>query len=71
MKLTRKFTLERPARKAGGDRYEEQIEHGGDHPMLGDPPMMGTTYVLQSMSRSAGIPANTLWITISTEAPSD
>jgi len=64
-KPTRKFTLERPARKAGGDRYEEQIEHGGDQAM------MKTTYVNQSMSRSGGIPANNLWITISTEAPQD
>lgn len=63
MKLTRKFTLERPARKAGGDRYEEQIEHGGDQPM------MGTTYVNQSMSRPVGVPATNLWITISTEPP--
>jgi len=62
MKLTRKFTLERPARKAGGDRYQEEVAPGED-------PMMGTTYVNQSISRNVGIPASTLWITISTEAP--
>jgi len=60
MKLTRKFTLERPARKAGGDRYQEET-------MQGVEPMMGTTYVNQSTSRSGGIPANVLYITISTE----
>jgi len=64
MKLTRKFTLERPARKAGGDRYQEDVPQEGDRE-----PMMGTTYVNQSMSRTGGIPASTLWITISTEPP--
>ena len=62
MKLTRKFTLERPARKAGGDRYQEDL-------VQGEEPIMSTTYVNQSMSRSVGIPYNTLWITISTEPP--
>lgn len=66
-KLTRKFTLERPARKAGGDRYQEEQ---GETPAT-DQQMMGTTYVNQSMSRSAGVPANNLWITISTEPPQD
>lgn len=61
MKQTRKFNLEQPARKAGGDRYEEELTKEG--------PMMGVTYVNQSMSRSGGIPAPTLWITISTEPP--
>ena len=60
MKLTRKFTLERPARKAGGDRYQEDL-------VQGEEPTMATAYVNQSMSRSGGIPANNLWITISTE----
>jgi len=62
MKLTRKFTLERPARKAGGDRYQEELVQGEDT-------MMDITYVNQSISRSGGIPANNLWITISTEPP--
>ena len=62
MKLTRKFNLERPARRAGGDKYAEEVPQEGDRE-----PMMGTTYVNQSMSRSAGIPATNLWITISTE----
>ena len=67
MKLTRKFTLERPARKAGGDRYQEEGAQG--LPAGNSEQMMGTTYVNQSMSRSGGIPAPTLWITISTEPP--
>ena len=70
MKLTRKFTLERPARKAGGDRYQEEVPTDKENKTFGEP-MMGTTYVNQSTSRFSGIPANTLWITISTEAPSD
>jgi len=63
MKLTRKFTLERPARKAGGDRYAEE-EHQGVQPM------MGIAYVNQGVSRTGGIPAPTLWITVDTEQPS-
>lgn len=62
MKKTRKYILEQPARKAGGDKYMEQVSQEG-----GREPMMETGYVNQSMSRSAGIPANNLWITISTE----
>jgi len=65
MKLTRKFTLERPARKAGGDRYQEEVEKHGDFEI------MGIAYVNQSVSRFGSIPASTLWITISTEAPTD
>lgn len=59
MKETRKFNLERPARKAGGDRYQEIEE--SDKPII-----LGTVYVMQSISRSAGIPANSLTITIET-----
>ena len=62
MKLSAKFTLERPARKTGGDRYQEEVSQDVE-------PMMGTTYVNQCMSRPGGIPVNTLWITISTEPP--
>jgi len=62
MKLTRKFTLERPARKAGGDRYQEEVPSS-------DVPMMEIAYVNQSMSRTGGIPSSNLWITISTEPP--
>ena len=66
MKLTRKFTLERPARKAGGDRYKEEVPTEGQ--TFGEP-VMEIAYVNQSMSRSGGIPTPTLWITISTEPP--
>jgi len=59
MKETRKFNLERPARKAGGDRYQE-IEESGK------PIILGTVYVMQSISRSAGIPATSLTITVET-----
>jgi len=62
MKKTRKYVLENSARRAGGDRYMEQVPQEGDRE-----PMMETAYVNQSMSRSAGLPANNLWITISTE----
>jgi len=65
MKETRKFTLERPARKAGGDRYQEEEVPATVQQI------MGTTYVNQSVSRSAGVPATTLWITISTEKPEE
>ena len=60
MKLTHKFTLERPARKAGGDRYKEEEA---------TQPIMDVAYVNQTVSRFSGIPAPTLWITISTEPP--
>ena len=63
MKLTRKFTLERPARKAGGDRYKEEED------TVGHNPIMGIAYVDQSVSRTGGIPAPTLWITIESEPP--
>ena len=66
MKKTHKFTLERPARKTGGDRYKEETPHGGDREL-----MMGVAYVNQFMSRTGNIPIPTLWITISTEAPTD
>jgi len=59
MKETRKFNLERPARKAGGDRYQE-IEESGK------PIILGTVYVMQSISRSVGIPATSLTITVET-----
>ena len=64
MKETRHFTLERPARKMGGDRYQEHIEPGQEM-------MMGAPYILQPISRSAGIPKSDLWITISTEKPEE
>jgi len=64
MKLTHKYNLERPAHKAGGDRYQEEVPSS-------DAPMMEVAYVNQSMSRSGGIPAGNLWITISTEPPTD
>ena len=62
MKLTCKFTLERPARKAGGDRYKEETKEGVQ-------PMMGVAYVNQGVSRTGNIPASTLWITVDTEQP--
>lgn len=60
MQLTRKFKLERPARKSGGDRYAELVPPN-------EPQMMGSTYVDQSLSRESGNPAEFLTITISTE----
>jgi len=60
MKITRKFTLERPARKRGGDLYLEDFKHD-------ELPIMQQTYVHQSVSRSGGIPATVLYITVATE----
>jgi len=64
MKMTRKYMLERPARKAGGDRY---IEQAG----TGETPMMETAYVNQSVSRVDGTPKQMLWLTITDEPPRD
>ena len=58
--VTHTFTLERPARKSGGDRYEEVVPNG-------DPTIMGRTYVNQSISRPAGVPVASLEITITAE----
>ena len=55
------FKLDQPARKSGGDRYEEITQPS-------EQPMMGRTYVNQSVSRPAGRtqPVPTLTITIET-----
>lgn len=60
MHISRNFTLERPARRSGGDRYEEQVP-------VGEEPIMGMTYVNQSISRISGSPVNELTITITTK----
>lgn len=64
MKLTRKYMLERPARKAGGDRYIEQLDPGVT-------PMMETAYINQSVARADGTSKQMLWLTISDEPPED
>ena len=64
MKETRRFALLKAASKRGGDKYEEVKEPGKDE-------IMGVTYILQPISRSAGIPKSDLWITISTEKPEE
>jgi len=54
------FKLDQPARNKGGDRYEEITQPG-------EQPMMGRTYVNQSVSRPLGkTPVQTLTITIET-----
>ncbi len=57
MKVTRTFTLERPARSNSGDRYEEQVPSG-------EQTIMGQTYVNQNVSRALGSPAKELIISI-------
>lgn len=64
MKKTKEYLLDRPARKAGGDRYIEQLQ-------VNEVPMMETAYVDQSMSRLENMPKAKLWITISDEPPED
>ena len=65
MKTTRLFTLDRPARKAGGDRYQERVPEG-------QKPIMNQTYVDQSVSRSEGsAPLSFLEISIETEVKDD
>ena len=61
MKHSCKFKLERPARKSGGDRYTEENQEGVQ-------PVIGTLYVNQHVTRSAGIPASQLFVTVSTVA---
>jgi hypothetical protein len=55
MKLTLTFKLTRPAKKAGGDRYETLIE-GEAKPMV--------IYVPQKISRPEGAPSQSLTVTI-------
>ena len=63
MKKTRIFRLERPARKSGGDRYEELVPKGAK-------PIMNQTYVDQSMSREVdNLPEEFLKITVEHSAP--
>jgi len=55
MNTTIRFTLEKPARKSGGDKYV-----ASDHEDF-------SIYVPQKISRTAGEPAKKLLITISSE----
>jgi len=48
-------TIERPARKSGGDRYAE-----GDKPS----PIFGTLYINQTYSRREGQPVKAFKVTI-------
>ena len=62
MAITKRiFKLDQPARKSGGDRYEEITQPG-------EQPMMGRTYVNQSVSRPGGRaqPVPAIAITIET-----
>lgn len=62
MKVTRTFLLERKAASSGGDRYKEKVEPSEE-------PIMGSTYVNQSISRGGKrdrAPAPALQITIET-----
>jgi len=61
MNQTRKFEVERLARKSGGDRYQEVVP-------TGEQPMIGTLYVNQSVTRTAGMALQTLYVTISTDS---
>lgn len=53
------FKLTRPARKAGGDRYEYKEKGHPDFMVL---------YFPQSISRPDGVPLNTLKVTIESDA---
>ena len=59
MKETREFTLERPARKSGGDRYTETLQGQA---------LIGTLYVNQIASRpnQGQTPLQKIKITIET-----
>jgi hypothetical protein len=57
MRATRIFEIERPARKSGGDRYQEV-------PIAGEPVIMKAVYILQAFSRSSGSIAEKITITL-------